>query len=53
VKRHQKAEEKRAPRKKTLLCLPSTSSAPCAVGTATLALAYTATQEVAEPPLID
>ena len=39
--------------KKALLCLPSTSSSPCAVGTATLALAYTATQEVAEPPLID
>ena len=39
--------------KKALLCLPSTSSSPCAVGTATLALAYTATQEVAEPSLID
>ena len=53
VKCHQKAEEKRARRKIALLCHPPTSSEPCAEGTATRALAYTAIQDVAALPPID
>ena len=49
LKRHKKAEKKRARRKRTPLCPPPTSSALCAVETATRTLAHTVTQDIASP----
>ena len=39
--------------KTALLCPPPTSSAPCAIGTASRALAYTARQDVTAPPQVE